>query len=89
MDCNLHKILTPVWYPDTPGGLLPPASDAIELGERILAFWSVFVLDQRCCVIMGLPSSFSKGDELDTRSRIDTVWVRMKTRHYGMAQLTR
>ncbi|KAF8602781.1 hypothetical protein BDV93DRAFT_557254 [Ceratobasidium sp. AG-I] len=74
MDCNLHKILTPIWHPGTPGGILPPPGDAIELGERILAFWSIFVLDQRCCVIMGLPSSFSKGDELDTGSRIDTVW---------------
>lgn len=80
MDCNLHKIQTPIWYPDTPSRLLPAPRDAIELGERILAFWAVFILDQRCCVIMGLPSSFSKGDELDTRSRIDTVWVCMHFR---------
>ncbi|QRW15432.1 Fungal Zn(2)-Cys(6) binuclear cluster domain [Ceratobasidium sp. AG-Ba] len=77
LDCNLHKITSPVWRPDMPTGpgrLLPEPSDAIELGERILAFWAVFVLDQRICLIMGLPSAFSKGDDLDTRSRIDTVW---------------
>lgn len=60
-----------------PGGLLPPPVDGLELGERILAFWAVFMLDQRCCIIMGLPSSFPKGDDIDTRSRIDTVWVRV------------
>ncbi|KAG9126391.1 hypothetical protein FRC07_003606 [Ceratobasidium sp. 392] len=77
LDCNLHKITSAVWRPDMPtgpGGLLPAPADGIELGERILAFWAVFMLDQRICLIMGLPSSFSKGDDLDTRSRIDTVW---------------
>ncbi|KAG8790289.1 hypothetical protein FRC12_012242 [Ceratobasidium sp. 428] len=77
LDCNLHKITSPIWRPDMPtgpGGLLPPPVDAIELGERILAFWAVFMLDQRICLITSLPSSFSKGDDLDTRSRIDTVW---------------
>ncbi|KAG8694505.1 hypothetical protein FRC08_008444 [Ceratobasidium sp. 394] len=77
LDCNLHKITSPIWRPGMPtgpGGLLPPPTDTIELGERILAFWAVFMLDQRICLITGLPSSFSKGDDLDTRSRIDTVW---------------
>jgi hypothetical protein len=57
-----------------PSGLLPPPLDGVELGERILAFWAVFMLDQKC-FIRGFPSSFNKADELDTRGRIDTVWV--------------
>ncbi|CAE7150524.1 unnamed protein product [Rhizoctonia solani] len=74
--CNLHKVTSAVWRPNMstgPSALLPPPIDSIELGDRILAFWAAFTLDQKCC-IMGLPSSFSKVDDLDTRSRIDTVW---------------
>ncbi|KAL5636278.1 hypothetical protein ACGC1H_004931, partial [Rhizoctonia solani] len=74
--CNLHKITSAVWRPNMPtgpSGLLPSPFDNIELGERILAFWATFMLDQKCC-IMGLPSSFAKVDDLDTRSRIDTIW---------------
>ncbi|EUC65979.1 fungal Zn(2)-cys(6) binuclear cluster domain protein [Rhizoctonia solani AG-3 Rhs1AP] len=74
--CNLHKITSAVWRPNMstgPSGLLPSPFDSIELGERILAFWAAFMLDQKCC-IMGLPSSFAKVDDLDTRNRIDTVW---------------
>ncbi|CAE6430570.1 unnamed protein product [Rhizoctonia solani] len=76
MGCGLHKITSAVWRPNMstgPSGLLPPPFDSIELGERILAFWATFILDQKCC-IMGLPSTFAKVDDLDTRSRIDTVW---------------
>jgi hypothetical protein len=84
MDCNLHKLTTAVWRPNMPtgpGGLLPSPIDGLELGERILSFWAVFMLDQRCCIIMGLPSSFSKADDLDTRGRIDTVWVCLSLTH--------
>ncbi|ELU37219.1 fungal zn(2)-Cys(6) binuclear cluster domain-containing protein [Rhizoctonia solani AG-1 IA] len=77
MNCNLHKLKSSILGPmmsGCPSGLLPPPTDGVELGERILAFWAAFMLDQKCC-IMGLPSSFGKADELDTRGRIDTVWV--------------
>ncbi|CAE6377618.1 unnamed protein product [Rhizoctonia solani] len=76
INCNLHKLTSAAWrpmMPTGPSGLLPPPLDSVELGERILAFWAAFTLDQKCC-IMGLPSSFGKTDELDTRGRIDTVW---------------
>ncbi|CAE6423201.1 unnamed protein product [Rhizoctonia solani] len=76
MNCNLHKLKSSILGPmmsGCPSGLLPPPTDGVELGERILAFWAAFMLDQKCC-IMGLPSSFGKADELDTRGRIDTVW---------------
>ncbi|CAE6491137.1 unnamed protein product [Rhizoctonia solani] len=94
INCNLHKITSAVWRPNMstgpsstgPGGLLPPPFDSIELGERILAFWAAFMLDQKCC-IMGLPSSFAKVDDLDTRSRIDTVWPN-SIAEYEEAQIT-
>ncbi|CAE6440814.1 unnamed protein product [Rhizoctonia solani] len=76
MNCSFHKINSAVWRPmmsSGPSGLLPPPLDGVELGERILAFWAVFMLDQKC-FIRGFPSSFNKADELDTRGRIDTVW---------------
>ncbi|KDN41191.1 hypothetical protein RSAG8_07605, partial [Rhizoctonia solani AG-8 WAC10335] len=89
MGCNLHKITSAVWRPNMstgPSGLLPPPFDSIDLGERILAFWATFMLDQKCC-IMGLPSSFAKIDDLDTRSRIDTVWPRRSV-EYEEAHIT-
>ncbi|CAE6469410.1 unnamed protein product [Rhizoctonia solani] len=89
MGCNLHKITSAAWRPNMatgPSGLLPPSLDSIELGERILAFWATFMLDQKCC-IMGLPSTFAKVDDLDTRGRIDTVWPNSIT-EYEEAHIT-
>jgi hypothetical protein len=40
---------------------LPPAQDAIERGERILAFWQVFCLDQCWSAALHRPSLISDG----------------------------
>lgn len=38
--------------------LLSPPRDAIELGERIHTFWSIWILDTSGCATHGLPSMF-------------------------------
>ncbi|KAL7423900.1 hypothetical protein Q5752_001485 [Cryptotrichosporon argae] len=64
ISCGLHQIPSSVWRPPMPGGgrdslvgilrhrtwVLGPPADAIELGERIAAFWAVFLPD-RCGAI--------------------------------------
>ncbi|ODN80430.1 hypothetical protein, variant [Cryptococcus amylolentus CBS 6039] len=57
--CGLHRIGSSTWKPVVPignsialfvlrigGYALPPAEDAIELAERIHAFWAVYEIDQ-------------------------------------------
>ncbi|GBE86655.1 hypothetical protein SCP_0905350 [Sparassis crispa] len=51
--------------------LLPP-SDKVEEGERINAFWAVFVLDKCWSVALGVPSGFA--DDGSTGTQIDTPW---------------
>ncbi|TFY82400.1 hypothetical protein EWM64_g1612 [Hericium alpestre] len=45
---------------------LPPAQDAIERGERILAFWQVFVLDRCWSVVLQRPSTIQDGRDMMT-----------------------
>lgn len=52
----------------TPFLLLPP-KDALELGERIHAFWSVWILDTSGCATHGLPSMF---DQTAGNTRVTT-----------------
>ncbi|KAL1407328.1 hypothetical protein Q8F55_006750 [Vanrija albida] len=55
LSCGLHRIPSCVHRPEPPKNpflrnrffLLPPPDDAVELGERIHAFWAVFAID-RC-----------------------------------------
>lgn len=85
---GLHQIRTPVWRPQQGaqyGGAawngspstsvpLPPPHDAVELGERILAFWQVFVVDRCWSVATGLPSSLPDDDH--PQLHISSVWPR-------------
>jgi hypothetical protein len=56
------------------GSMLDAPKDAIELGERIMAFWHVFLLDRCGSVITNLPAALP--DECDPFSQIETVWPR-------------
>ena len=56
------------------GSMLNPARDAIEVGERILAFWHIFLLDRCGSVMTNLPAALP--DECDSFSQIETVWPR-------------
>jgi hypothetical protein len=42
--------------------LLPPAADAVELGERIHAFWAVFAIDRCGSIATGYPAGFRDED---------------------------
>ncbi|TDL20139.1 hypothetical protein BD410DRAFT_899724 [Rickenella mellea] len=81
---GLHQIRTPVWnardgfaadaWQGFPCGTVPvpPPKDALELGERIHAFWQVFVVDRCWSVATGLPSSLPDDDH--PQLHISTVW---------------
>ncbi|THH14900.1 hypothetical protein EW146_g5492 [Bondarzewia mesenterica] len=45
---------------------LPPAVDAIERGERILAFWQVFIVDRCWSVVLQRPSTIQDGRDIMT-----------------------
>lgn len=45
---------------------LPPPADAIERGERILAFWQVFILDRCWSVVLQRPSTIQDGRDMLT-----------------------
>ncbi|KZS98782.1 hypothetical protein SISNIDRAFT_499010 [Sistotremastrum niveocremeum HHB9708] len=62
------------WNNAVTGGILPVPDDAIELGERILAFWQVFNIDRCWAVATGLPSGLADDDH--PRTMIETVWPR-------------
>ncbi|KAH7107230.1 hypothetical protein BKA62DRAFT_649392 [Auriculariales sp. MPI-PUGE-AT-0066] len=54
--------------------ILPPPVDAIELGERINAFWMAFNVDRAWAVATGMPIAFSDNEHI--RTQIETVWPR-------------
>ncbi|OBZ66214.1 Chromatin structure-remodeling complex protein RSC30 [Grifola frondosa] len=49
---------------------LPPPHDSIEEGERVRAFWVVFLLDKSWTVALGSPSHMNG----DIGAQIDTPW---------------
>ncbi|KZT10441.1 uncharacterized protein LAESUDRAFT_755949 [Laetiporus sulphureus 93-53] len=73
LSCRLNKLRA---VPDPPaaavtrGVELPPPADAVEEGERINAFWSVFVLDKSWAVVVGSPSHFDG----PPGAQVDTPW---------------
>lgn len=85
---GLHQIRTPVWqaqgtyeavstaWNGSSGGFVPlaPPKHQVELGERILAFWHVFVVDRCWSVATGLPLSLPDDDH--PQLQISTVWPR-------------
>jgi len=56
------------------GSMLEPPKDQIEIGERILAFWHIFLLDRCGSIMTNLPAALP--DECDSFSQIETVWPR-------------
>ncbi|KAG8987364.1 hypothetical protein FRB90_003383, partial [Tulasnella sp. 427] len=57
--CRLHKIKTHTYSPDVtsasePGQqLIPPPTSQMELGDRILTFWSIYTRDKGASIITG------------------------------------
>ncbi|KAF8337032.1 uncharacterized protein EI90DRAFT_3013986 [Cantharellus anzutake] len=73
--CGLNSISNPGHYfmqSRALGGLLGPVEDAIHLGERISLWWSIYVLDRRLSLAIGLPYAIWDHD----RQGITTVWPR-------------
>jgi hypothetical protein len=65
------------------GGLLEPPVDQVELAERILAWWQVYVLDRLGSILSGLigglPFDYNGHDAIETvfpRNLIDYEMVR-------------
>ncbi|KAH9949952.1 hypothetical protein B0H21DRAFT_725428 [Amylocystis lapponica] len=50
--------------------VLPPTSDSLEEGERINAFWTVYILDKSWAVALDTPSYIST----NSGTHIDTPW---------------
>ena len=51
---------------------LPPPADALEEGERINGFWTVFILDRCWAIATGSAPAFTDNESLGTQ--IDTPW---------------
>lgn len=51
---------------------MPSPQDAVEEGEMINGFWTVFILDKCWCACLGTPSLITDNDALGTQ--IDTPW---------------
>ncbi|KDQ08838.1 hypothetical protein BOTBODRAFT_555615 [Botryobasidium botryosum FD-172 SS1] len=77
LGCGLHKIKTREWKKvaqesektRTQGRalLIPQPKDSVELGERINAFWMLYINDRIISIGTGLPNAISDDD-------IETVW---------------
>lgn len=73
MSCNLHQIRSSSVNMDTAEAsrltslTLPPPVDGVEEGERICAFWSVYILDRSWSVAQGTaPNDVFSGVQIDT-----------------------
>ena len=70
LSCGLHRIKSSVHKPEPEHNpflrrrvfLLPPAEDAVELGERIHAFWAVFAIDRCGSLATGYPAGIRDED---------------------------
>lgn len=51
---------------------LPPSLDVIEEGERICAFWQVYVMDKTWSIVLGRPSLLM--ETANSSTFIDTPW---------------
>ncbi|KZT10443.1 uncharacterized protein LAESUDRAFT_425502 [Laetiporus sulphureus 93-53] len=68
---KLHAVPNPVSAAAVTRGVeLSPPADAMEEGERINAFWSVFVLDKSWAATVGSPSHFNGSHD----AQVDTPW---------------
>ncbi|KAH9831189.1 uncharacterized protein C8Q71DRAFT_783153 [Rhodofomes roseus] len=71
LSCRLNKLRSNSNTANPPGVMnvdLAPPADVLEEGERINAFWNVFILDKSWSVRAGSPSHFngSPGAQVDT-----------------------
>jgi hypothetical protein len=80
LQCGLHQMRSeqPPAPVATPGvralGLgLPPPEDAVEEGERINAFWTVYAQDHVWAVVLGVSAIISDAHG-DSRMQVDTPW---------------
>lgn len=70
LSCGLHRIQSMTLRPPPPRNpflrnqhfLLPPPEDAVELGERIHAFWAAFSIDRAGALATGYPSGMRDED---------------------------
>lgn len=70
LSCGLHRISSMTLRPPPPRNpflrnqhfLLPPPEDAVELGERIHAFWAAFSIDRCGALATGYPSGMHDED---------------------------
>ncbi|KAJ3541279.1 hypothetical protein NMY22_g3946 [Coprinellus aureogranulatus] len=77
LSANLHKIRSRHTVAQASEGeepnALPPARDAVEEGERILAMWNVFILDKLLATATGqMPNFVNVSDRPDRR--VDVPW---------------
>jgi hypothetical protein len=78
LQCGLHQVRSgqppPVVAPGvrTVGLGLPPPEDAVEEGERINAFWTVYAQDRVWAVALGVPVIIN--DVADSQMQVDTPW---------------
>lgn len=56
ISCKLHQINSP-WLADAPPSILGPPKDALELGQRIMIFWTVFEVDKTVSLSSGFPAT--------------------------------
>ncbi|KAI0343315.1 hypothetical protein BDW22DRAFT_1267164 [Trametopsis cervina] len=76
--CNLHKILSggggppPLAFSPAGQAYLPPPIDWVDEGERIHAWWTVFLLDKTWATALAIPSMINENQEPGTV--IDTPW---------------
>jgi hypothetical protein len=79
----LHRIVSPVWKPDALSStvsqnnqvvLLQPPQDQIELAERILTWWQVYLWDRLGSIITGFIGALPSED--NAVETIETVFPR-------------
>lgn len=66
---------------------LPPPADALEEGERINGFWTVFTLDRCWAIASGSTPAFT--DDEATGTQIDTPWPMDLSMYQSVSTLVR
>lgn len=75
LSCGLHQIVSPVFDPNAQPTLppaltgqdktilLPPPANQIELADRIMCFWGIYLRDKVASIVTGFPPALNEDQD--------------------------
>lgn len=75
LSCGLHQIVSPIFDPNVEPTLppalagqektilLPPPANQIELADRIMCFWGIYLRDKVASIVTGSPTALNEDQD--------------------------